>query len=263
MKLASYSKIVLQLRRRILGNGSKGEFNYTSVVGVSTTFMPILLSGINLNQGSMCHDWRRKMLSKLALGVIGVALVAILSLGYAGYSALNPHTMTVTGQQFVTNVQTGTTTVTSANMVNSQVMQTASQNALVTATNGYAAQQNCAGGSTSYGCNWPYNYDACWGTGQGTSGVACDGYLIQGPNGCVELAVPTDTVAQPAYNHYTLQNLPSSYPSIGTWVVVNGQLMSGANSGTGSSSNNQSTGACSTMIISVSSVQQTNPPPAP
>jgi hypothetical protein len=193
------------------------------------------------------------MLSKLALGVLGIGLLAILSLGYVGYSALNPRTMTVTGQQYVTNVQTGTTTVTSVSTVNNQATQTVAASA--TAVNGGAYQFNCV---TGYGCNWPYNYDACWGTGQG-SNVACDGYLIQGTNGCVELAVPTDTVAQPPYNHYTLQNLPSSYPPIGSWVIVKGQLLQGASL----SSNGSNGTSCSTTIISVTSIQPTNPPPSP
>jgi len=190
------------------------------------------------------------MLNKLALGVIGVSLLAILSLGYAGYSIMNPHTMTVTGQQYITNLQTGTTTITTVTTLNNQVTQTVTGTA--TAANEQAYQMGCV---TGYGCNWPYNYDACWGTGQGND-VACDGYLTQSANGCVELAVPTDTVEQPAYNHYALQNLPSAYPPIGSWVVVKGQLFQGPNSA--------STGAaCPTNYISVTSIQPTNPPPSP
>ena len=154
------------------------------------------------------------MLSKLTLGIIGVALLAILSLGFAGYSAMNPHTMTVTGQQYVTNTQFGTVTATATQTVNSQVMQTVAVGAAVSGngnTNGNAYQMNCGPDQYSYGCNWPYTYDACQGTGVG-NGVTCDGYLLQGPNGCVELAVPTDTVQQPPYDHYALQGLPSSFP---------------------------------------------------
>jgi hypothetical protein len=190
------------------------------------------------------------MLSKLSLGVLGLGLIAILSLGYAGYSALNPHMVTVTGQQYVTNVLTGTTTITSFSTANSQATQTTTTGA--TAANQFAYQMNCVSG---YGCNWPYNYDACWGTGQG-NGVACDGYLMQDGNGCVVLAVPTDTVQQPPYNHYSLQNLPSSYPPIGSWVVVKGLLFEGTNSGPNGA-------ACPTNYINVSSIQPTNPPPSP
>ena len=191
------------------------------------------------------------MLSKLALGVIGVALVAILSLGYVGYSALNPSTVTMTQQQqqYVTNMQSPQTqTVTVLSTQTNQAATTAT----ATAVNGQAYQQACV---TGPGCNPPYNYDSCWSTGQGNT-VACDGYLIQDQNGCVELSVPTMTVAQNPYDHYTLQNLPSSHPAIGTWVVVKGQLYTGPNSGPNGAS-------CPTAYINVSSIQPTNAPPSP
>jgi len=194
------------------------------------------------------------MLSRFVLGVIGVGLLAVLNLGYAGYSAMNPHTMTVTGQQYVTNTQFGTTTVTAVSTVNNQVTQMVGASANATAANGGAYQLNCGPGEYSYGCNWPYTYDACQGTGQGNA-VACDGYLMQGPNGCVELAVPTDTVQQPPYDHYALQNLPSSYPAMGTWVVVKGGLSLSSNQSSALSST-----ACPTSAISVTSIQPTNAP---
>ncbi len=201
------------------------------------------------------------MLSKFALGLLGVGLLAILSLGYVGYSDLDPHTMTVTGQQFITNTQMGTqmgtTTITAISTVNNQATQAIAASATVVSGAANANQQNCGSGSSSYGCNWPYTYDACQGTGQG-NGVACDGYLLQGSNGCVELAVPTDTVDQPAYDHYALQNLPASIPSMGSWVVVKGQL-----SLTSSLNSSSSNAACPTNSISVTSIQPTNPPPSP
>ena len=196
-------------------------------------------------------------MSKFALGVLGVGLLAVLSLGFAGYSALNPHTMTVTGQQYVTDTQIGSTTITTIVTVNSQSTQTIAAAVAATPASGAAYQMNCAGGSTSYGCNWPYTYDACWGTGQGNN-VACDGYLVQGPNGCTELAVPTDTVEQPAYDHYALQNLPSSFPPMGSWVVVKGQLWLASNSNSAANG-----AACPTNSIAVTSIQPTNPPASP
>jgi len=196
------------------------------------------------------------MLSKLTLGVIGVGLLAILSLGYVGYSAMNPHTMTVTGQQFVTDTQFGTTTLTSVSTVNNQAVQTVGA-ATAGAVSGAAFQMNCGPGSSSYGCNWPYTYDACLGTGQG-SGVTCDGYLLQGPNGCTELAVPTDTVQQPAYDHYVLQDLPAYYPPIGSWVVVKGSL----NLVTSTNLTGNST-TCPANSINVTFIQPTNPPASP
>jgi hypothetical protein len=191
------------------------------------------------------------LLSKLALGAIGVALVAVLSLGYVAYANMTPQMVTVTQQQqqYVTNMQSPQTqTVT----VMSTTTNGAATTATATAVNGNAYQQNCV---TGVGCNPPYNYDSCWSTGQGNQ-VACDGYLIQDQNGCVELSVPTLTVAQNPYDHYSLQNLPSSHPSIGSWVVVKGTLFQGPNSGPNGAS-------CPTSYINVSSIQPTNPPPSP
>jgi hypothetical protein len=164
---------------------------------------------------------------------------------------MNPQTVVVTQQQqqFVTNMQSPQTqTVTTVSTVTNQAATTAT----VTAVNGNAYQQNCV---TGVGCNPPYNYDSCWSTGQGNN-VACDGYLIQDQNGCIELSVPTLTNAQQPYDHYTLQNLPLSHPSIGSWVVVKGQLFQGPNSGPNGES-------CPTSYINVDSIQPTNAPPSP
>ena len=188
------------------------------------------------------------MLSKTLLGIIGVALVAILGLGYAGYSAMNPHSVTVTRQEYVTNFQTLTTTVTAASTIITQAAQTG------TVANSNAYQANCTPGTV---CSWPNTYDACSWTGEG-NGVVCTGYLIQGGGGCVELGVPTVSAAQPLFDHYTLQNLPSSYPAIGSWVVVRGQLLLGAKSTASSAS--WSAASCSTSIITVSSIQPLNYP---
>jgi hypothetical protein len=192
----------------------------------------------------------RILLSKLSLGVIGVALVAILSLGYVGYSALNPQTVTMTQQQqYVTNMQSPQTqTITTVSTVTNQAAVTATASAV----NGNAYQEGCV---TGVGCNPPYNYDSCSSTGQANN-VVCDGYLIQDTNGCVELSVPTMTNQQQPYDHYTLQNLPSSHPAIGSWVVVKGALFQGPNSGPNGTS-------CPTSYINVSTIAPTNPPPSP
>jgi len=58
----------------------------------------------------------------------------------------------------------------------------------------------------------------------------CVGYLYQDPNGCVELVTPVYGASGVlSYQYYTLQKLPSSYPAIGTWVSVTGQLYLGSN----------------------------------
>ena len=58
----------------------------------------------------------------------------------------------------------------------------------------------------------------------------CVGYLDQNQNGCVELVIPDySPYGFLDYQYYTLQNLPSSYPAIGTWATVTGQLHIGQN----------------------------------
>ena len=81
--------------------------------------------------------------------------------------------------------------------------------------------------------------------------VQCVGYLYQNPNSCVILVIPvTSSIGLVSYQYYTLQKLPSSYPAIGTWVSVGGQLNRGSNiSSTG--------GACPGNYINVSSITPT------
>ena len=76
----------------------------------------------------------------------------------------------------------------------------------------------------------------------------CVGYLYQDPNGCVELVTPVYGASGVlSYQYYTLQKLPPTYPAIGTWVSVTGQLYSGSNvSPTGAS--------CPGNYINVSSI---------
>jgi len=81
-------------------------------------------------------------------------------------------------------------------------------------------------------CNTMYNY--CQSPGINSllynSTVQCVGYLSQDTNGCVELVIPVySRYGFLTYVYYTLQNLPTSYPAIGTWVGVRGQLLKGNN----------------------------------
>jgi len=69
-------------------------------------------------------------------GIIGLALVAILALGFAGYTALNPHVATVTQQQMVTNTQSVFSTQT--------VMSTSQIAQVVTVTNTQSASAQSA-----------------------------------------------------------------------------------------------------------------------
>jgi hypothetical protein len=211
--------------------------------------------------------------------LVGLALVAILSLGFAGYVALNHNAVTVTQQQLVTNTQSlfsvQTQTVTTANTITSVATVTNSQ----PSGSGYGNYQSCG----YYGCypsngyypgyyyNYPgyyYGYNngyyngyyrgyyvqspACQPTGN-YGNVTCSGYLYQASNGCTLLAVSTTSNPYPSYatgdviEYYTLQHLPSSTPQAGSWITVNGQLYQGYNTASNGAS-------CPTNYIVVSSI---------
>jgi len=92
-------------------------------------------------------------------------------------------------------------------------------------------------GLTQVSAQWYFNgsyYTTCQ---QGPGNwVQCSGNLLQSPTGCVILGFhvgnwvndPTNIVTT-ATQYYTLHNLPSSYPPVGSWVTVTGQLYQGIN----------------------------------
>ncbi len=87
---------------------------------------------------------------------------------------------------------------------------------------------NFASCYTGIACDTIYDY--CQ-SPNGNSTMQCVGYLYRNPNGCLELVIP---VYSPygflSYQYYTLQNLPSSTPPIGTWAITTGQMHIGYNS---------------------------------
>jgi len=197
-------------------------------------------------------------MNKTTLTIVGAAIVAILSLGYVGYAISTPRSATVTQQQFFTNTQdvytTQTQTVTNTNTVTSVA---AATNAAINLNSGAPGYYQSCG---YYGC-YPaqgYTYTPCQVYGP-TSTVTCYGYLIQNGNGCVQLSVPTTDAdywrSGVWWVHYALKNLPSSYPSIGTWVDVTGQLNIVNNNIV-----NANAAACSLNTISVTSISPTSPP---
>ena len=100
-------------------------------------------------------------MNKTNLGIVGIALVAILGLGLAGYSTLTPHSTTVIAQQYATNTQefyatqTLTQVVTSTNTVTSA----AANQAINLSGGGPAYYQSCG----YYGCSpaQGYTYTPC------------------------------------------------------------------------------------------------------
>ena len=198
-------------------------------------------------------------MNKNSLGIVGIALAAILSLGIAGYTNMTPHLATVTQLQYLTSTQnfysTQTLTVTSRNTVSTAV---ASNEAANLSGNNPGYYQSCG----YYGCypSQGYTYAPC--TPSGTPGsniVTCYGYLMQnGSTSCVQISV---AVTDPDYMrsgifwvHYTLQNLPSSHPQMGSWVDVVGQL------NIVDSNISANSASCSPNTIIVSSITATNAP---
>ena len=73
-----------------------------------------------------------------------------------------------------------------------------------------------------------YDYNLCQSSNGATA--QCAGFLYQNLNGCVEIVIPVNSpIAGQVYQYYTLQNLPSTYPLMGSWVTVTGQIYHGHN----------------------------------
>jgi len=97
--------------------------------------------------------------------MIGLALVAILALGFAGYTAMNPRVSTVTQQQIITNTQslysTQVQTVTSVSSVAQMVTVTNNQGVSTAAGqgngygNGYGNGNGYSQYCSPYGCMNP------------------------------------------------------------------------------------------------------------
>jgi len=170
------------------------------------------------------------------LASIGLALIAILSLAVAGYTVMNPHIVTVTQQQVLTNTQSvfNTQTVTSVSTLATVTTVTSTS---ISTANGYLnlnaggiIYQNCA----YYGCysqapTYGSLSDLCKSTGQNST-VQCSGYLYEPSSACTELAIPYINVVfmeTQGYLYVTLYNLPSNHPAPGTYVTVTGQPSQG------------------------------------
>ena len=170
------------------------------------------------------------------VALVVLAIVALLSLAVAGYTALTPHTVTVTQQQLLTNTQNVTA-------VQTQTLTYASTwTSVQTITNTFPAggqygsyypgYGNYYQGCGYYGCyqypgygNYPgyyYNYPGyyygnpgyyngypnygyyygayqpCQSTGS-YNNVTCSGYLYQANNGCTLLVIPTANNPYPSY----------------------------------------------------------------
>jgi hypothetical protein len=198
-------------------------------------------------------------MNKTTLTIIGAALVAILSLGYAGYTMSTPHIATLTQQQYLTNTQnfysTQTQTVTATNTVTSAAVVT--NPAINLSGGGPGYYQTCG----YYGCSpaQGYTYTPCTPVGgNGSNQVTCYGYLIQNGNGCTQISVrttdPNYWASGIQYVHFALQNLPASYPAIGSWVNVTGQLsITDSNLAVANS-------ACSPNTLTVSSITPASAP---
>jgi hypothetical protein len=181
---------------------------------------------------------------KKALWVGAIAIIVIaLGAGFYNYVGVTPHTVTLTS----TNYATSTSTVTSTQSVTSFATNTytnfVTTSAAAPVGNPYVPPYYAA--NSQQPCYYYYNrcyyYSSdCyyWGQcdffnvcqNQGNNTVQCSGYLYQDPSGCTELVIGIWTpYAQPSYQYFTLQNLPASHPSFGSWVTVTGQSYRGSN----------------------------------
>ena len=206
----------------------------------------------------MCSDLSsaKPQSRKSTLAVmVGLIIIAILSLGFVAYASLNPHMITVTQQQFFTNTQNQyfTQTVTNVNTVTTLATVTTSAAAVNTVTvntvGGFVGSgyYNCG----NYGCNPPSlgQYGNLCQSGSNNT-VTCSGYLSEPSDGCIQLAIPytnPDLLESTAYAFYSLHNTPSSLPSPGSWVTVTGTLGQGYTPGLNGA-------ACPGDYINVSSI---------
>jgi hypothetical protein len=193
----------------------------------------------------------------LTAAIIGLTLIALLSLGLMGYNALNPHAA-VTQQQLITSTQViqNTQTVTSISTVtNLATVTTTTTTGPYFGNYGYGFggyYQGCGYSQCPYyGPNYATDYTVCQAKGSNNT-VQCAGYLYQDSNGCIELVIP---IVNPyyyestVYQYYSLHNLPSSHPPIGTWVTVTGQISHGYTAAPNG-------GACPGNYIDVTSISQ-------
>jgi hypothetical protein len=190
---------------------------------------------------------------------LGLIIIAVFALGLTWYTVVNPHlmTQTVTQQQLVTNTLNlyNTQTITSFGTVTSVTTIITTSTGTTTAGfgYGYGYYPNCG----YYGCypspSYTFNgnyYTTCQSTG--SNQMQCSGFEIQNSNGCILLAVPVYngyTFESQVYQYYTLHNLPSSYPPLGSWVTVTGQLYQGYNAAPNG-------GSCPGNYINITSISQ-------
>jgi hypothetical protein len=214
-------------------------------------------------------------------GIVGLILIAVLALGFAGYTAMNPHVTTMTQQQVITNTQsvfnTQTQTVTSVNQVTQAVTvantQAATGNGVGTGYNQYCSPYGCMYSpgpayntynpaqppnpwSPGYYNGAYYGYDyygnfvpPCQPTGSNNT-VSCYGYIFTAQNGCNVLVIPMANAYYSesfTYQYYTLHNLPANTPSNGSWIKVSGQMFQGSNTSSSGAS-------CPGNYINVSSI---------
>src|SRR5208337_3531268 len=163
--------------------------------------------------------------------VIVLALIAVVSAGLFAYTSMNPQTVTLVSTSFATQTSfiTSYETSTSYSTVTSLTTMTTAIGM------GYPYGQGCYNSnycqSPCYTCgyNSDINSNPCLIT-TNTNAAQCSGFLFISGTGCVELVIPIYALIGGAvYQYYTLHNLPQSYPTVGSWVTVTGQLHQGLN----------------------------------
>ena len=92
--------------------------------------------------------------------------------------------------------------------------------------NGNSGAEYCQ----NLGAYCDFTYNVCQNPNTLSNQAQCSGYLYRPQNGCLELEVPVNSpYAAQVYQYYTLNNLPASYPPLGSWVTVTGSIYTGSN----------------------------------
>jgi len=183
--------------------------------------------------------------------VIALGLIAVISAGLFAYTSMNPQTVTLVSTSFATQTSfiTSYETSTSYSTVTSLTTMTTALGM------GYPYGQNCYNSGCyqtpcySCGYNSDINSNPCLITSN-SNAAQCSGYLFISGTGCVELVIPISALlGGTVYQYYTLQNLPRTYPAIGSWVTVTRQFHQGLNTAP-----NQPALACPGNYINVTSI---------
>jgi len=169
-----------------------------------------------------------------SLAIIAVLLIVIVGVAFAAYR------MSFSSAQVATNPLSPPSQPAVGPIIAANTTLIGTTPIIPTSSVAAIGEQNPAVANNYYSCTSIHS----------NASAQCYGQLYQESSGCIVLIVPVmDPNNSPGTvnQYYTLLNLPSTHPAIGSWVTVTGQI-SQAPSG---ASNTQS---CPSSSISVSQI---------